>query len=67
MKKLLLPSMIAAASLGMASTAQAAPFNSLDARSMAMGDVGVASTKPGSAGIFNPAMLSQYNDDEDFH
>jgi hypothetical protein len=44
----------------------AAPFNSLDARAMAMGDTGVAAAKPGSASQFNPALLSNYSNDEDF-
>lgn len=36
----------------------AAPFTYQNARSMAMGDTGVASAKIGSAGLFNPALLS---------
>ena len=59
MKKTLL-FLITAAGFASPSTL-AAPFNSLDARSMAMGDVGVASSKPGSAAIFNPALLSENN------
>ncbi|CAA0085516.1 Uncharacterised protein [BD1-7 clade bacterium] len=43
-----------------ACTAQAAPFNTLDTRAMAMGDTGVASAQPASAAIFNPALLSNY-------
>ncbi len=63
MKKHLLPAAIAMASGTLSLSAYAAPFNSLDARSMAMGDVGVAASKSGSAPIFNPALLSQNPDD----
>ncbi|CAA0078960.1 Uncharacterised protein [BD1-7 clade bacterium] len=58
MKKLFLPLMLSS------STAIAAPFTTLDARSMAMGDTGVASSKPGSAPQFNPALLSNYSNNE---
>lgn len=40
----------------------AQPFSSSDARSMAMGDTGVASASDGAAGIFNPALLAQDRD-----
>lgn len=48
------------------SSAFAGPFSNTDARSMAMGDTGVAASKPGTAGIFNPALLSAYADGEKF-
>ncbi|WP_370979680.1 conjugal transfer protein TraF [Agaribacterium sp. ZY112] len=37
----------------------AQPFNSTEARSLAMGDTGVASAKASSAAIFNPALLAE--------
>ena len=39
-------------------TALALPFNSFDPRSMAMGGAGVAIGDPGTAPLFNPALLS---------
>ncbi len=60
-KSLLLP----AALLSAAALAQ--PFSPMDARSMAMGDTGVASALPGSAGLFNPALLSSGNDQGTLH
>jgi len=48
------------------STAFAGSFSSVDARSIAMGSTGVAASKPGTASIFNPALLSIYNDGETF-
>ncbi|MBL4866257.1 MAG: conjugal transfer protein TraF [Pseudomonadales bacterium] len=46
------------------STTFAGSLSNTDARSMAMGDVGVAASKPGTAGLFNPALLSTYTDGE---
>lgn len=61
MKKLLLPTLI------MASTnTLAAPFNAYEARSMAMGDTGVAHATPASAPLFNPAMLSHGRSEKDY-
>ncbi len=62
MKKILCPAI--AALLPFASSAIAAPFNSLDARAMAMGDTGVAASQPGTAPIFNGALMSQNAGDE---
>lgn len=47
------------------SVALAIPFNSFDARSMAMGGAGVAVADAASAPLFNPALLSiaRYSDD----
>ncbi len=44
----------------------AAPFSTTDARTLALGDTGVASAHPGAASLFNPALLSSYADDKDF-
>lgn len=60
-KKLLIPALF------LAHPAFSAPFSTIDARSMAMGDTGVASSNPGSAGLFNSALLSNYDDDENLH
>ena len=62
MKKFLCSAL--AATLPFSSLVIAAPFNSLDARAMAMGDVGVAASQPGSAPIFNAALMSQNASDE---
>lgn len=56
MKKLALPLLLCSTS------AFAIPFNATDTRAMAMGDTGVASSKPGSTPLFNAALLSQYGD-----
>ncbi len=50
-----------------ATSAVAQPFATLDARSMAMGDTGVASAQPGTAALFNPALLSYNSDGETIH
>ncbi len=44
----------------------ALPFNSQDTISRSMGGAGVASSNPGSASQFNPALLSHYREDQDF-
>lgn len=54
------------ASLG-SSYAAAQPFAPLDARSMAMGDTGVASAKIGTSALFNPALLSADGKGENIH
>lgn len=61
MKKLLIPSLILATS-----TAVAAPFNTQEARSMGMGDTGVAHATPAAAPLFNPAMLSHGRSEKDY-
>jgi hypothetical protein len=49
---------IAALSILTCTTVQALPFNSFDPRSMAMGGAGVSVTDPGTAPLFNPALLT---------
>lgn len=60
-KKLLLPALVFSASL------HAQPFAPMDTRSMAMGDTGVASARPGAAGLFNPALLSAGKETDHVH
>lgn len=55
--KILLPALLCSAPV------LAQPFATMDARSMAMGDTGVASAKSGTAALFNPALLSHNKDD----
>ncbi|WP_290581254.1 conjugal transfer protein TraF [Ketobacter sp.] len=62
---LLSSSLLAAALLPLSASAQ--PFMTLDARSMAMGDTGVASAQPGTASLFNPALLSSGPDSDHLH
>ena len=57
MKKYLLPLLFSS------TYAVAGPFVTADARSMAMGDVGVAASAPGTAALYNPALLSSYSED----
>ncbi|MFU8838515.1 MAG: plasmid transfer protein, partial [Thiohalomonadaceae bacterium] len=45
---------------------QAAPFNSYDPRSMAMGGAGVAVGNAGTASMFNPALLAASHDKDRF-
>ena len=47
-------------------TSYAAPFNSFDAKSMAMGGAGVAVASPATAPFFNPALLSAAREDDNF-
>jgi hypothetical protein len=47
-------------------TALAAPFNSVDPRSMGMGGAGVASSSPATAPFFNPAGLAIARQADDF-
>ena len=44
----------------------AAPFNSFDPKTMAMGGAGVAVANPGTAPFFNPALLSIAEESDDF-
>lgn len=57
---------MATAMLLQTTIAHAVPFGSFDPRSMAMGGAGVAVASPGSAPLFNPALLSIANEDDDF-
>ncbi|HEX5637223.1 MAG TPA: conjugal transfer protein TraF, partial [Gammaproteobacteria bacterium] len=61
-KKLLLGAVIAAATTG----AQAAPYGFFDARSVAMGNVSVATGNIAIAGLSNPAMLMMNESDDSF-
>lgn len=56
---------VAIATLGIQS-AQAAPFLPMDARGLAMGNTGVASAQRAHAPAYNPSLLSQASDDDDF-
>lgn len=44
----------------------AAPFMPMDARGLAMGNTGVASAKRAHAPAYNPSLLSQAGEDDDF-
>lgn len=44
----------------------AAPFMPMDARGLAMGNTGVASAKRAHAPAYNPSLLSQANENDDF-
>lgn len=46
--------------------AYAAPFLPMDARGLAMGNTGVASAKRAHAPAYNPSLLSQAKEDDDF-
>ncbi|MBI3188031.1 MAG: conjugal transfer protein TraF [Gammaproteobacteria bacterium] len=61
-KKLLLGAVIAAATTG----AQAAPYGFFDARSVAMGNVSVATGNIAIAGLSNPAMLMMNESNDSF-
>lgn len=63
MKRTLLALSITAVSFQMA---QAAPFMPMDARGLAMGNTGVASAKRAHAPAYNPSLLSQARDNDDF-
>lgn len=56
---------VAIATLGIQSV-QAAPFLPMDARGLAMGNTGVASAKRAHAPAYNPSLLSQASEDDDF-
>ncbi len=45
---------------------QAAPFLPMDARGLAMGSTGVASAQRAHAPAYNPSLLSQASEDDDF-
>ncbi|ROR34757.1 conjugal transfer protein TraF [Inmirania thermothiophila] len=49
-----------------AAAAQAGPFVSFDARSMAMGGTGVATARPEHAPFFNPALMAAAREKDDF-
>src|SRR5690554_6129390 len=46
--------------------ATAAPFMPMDARGLAMGNTGVASAKRAHAPAYNPSLLSQARENDDF-
>ncbi|MCD8523098.1 MAG: conjugal transfer protein TraF [Saccharospirillaceae bacterium] len=56
---------VAIATLGIQSV-QAAPFLPMDARGLAMGNTGVASAQRAHAPAYNPSLLSQASEDDDF-
>lgn len=62
-KRSLLAAAIAAVS---AQSAVAAPFLPMDARGLAMGNTGVASAQRAHAPAYNPSLLSQAHEDDDF-
>lgn len=62
-KRSLLAASIAAIS---AQSALAAPFLPMDARGLAMGNTGVASAQRAHAPAYNPSLLSQAHEDDDF-
>jgi len=62
-KRSLLATAIAALS---AQAVNAAPFMPMDARGLAMGNTGVASAKRAHAPAYNPSLLSQASEDDDF-
>lgn len=49
-----------------AQSALAAPFLPMDARGLAMGNTGVASAQRAHAPAYNPSLLSQAHEDDDF-
>lgn len=62
-KRSLLAASVAAIS---AQSALAAPFLPIDARGLAMGNTGVASAQRAHAPAYNPSLLSQAHEDDDF-
>lgn len=62
-KRSLLAAAIAAVS---AQSSVAAPFMPMDARGLAMGNTGVASAQRAHAPAYNPSLLSQAHEDDDF-
>ena len=62
-KRSLLATAIAAMSV---QATNAAPFLPMDARGLAMGNTGVASAQRAHAPAYNPSLLSQGSDDDDF-
>ena len=65
-KPSLLATAVAAISALSVHTAMATPFLPMDARGLAMGDTGVASAKLAHAPAFNPSLLSQARNEDDF-
>jgi hypothetical protein len=65
-KRSLLSSSIALATIALTQQVAAAPLLPIDARGLAMGSTGVASAKLAHAPQYNPALLSTANDDDDF-
>lgn len=57
---------VTASLLACSAIAQSIPFNSYDARSLAMGGAGVAVGSAGTAPLFNPALLSIPDGHDDF-
>ncbi len=53
-------------SIALAGSAMATPFTGNDAPSNAMGNTGVASSRPQGAFQFNPGLLADYQDSKDF-
>ena len=66
MKKCLAPIVLATGVSLIALDVSAQSFSSFDPRSMAMGGVGVAVSRPDTATYFNPALLSLPREDDDF-
>ena len=66
MKKNLVSVAVGSAMLLGTTATLAAPFNSFDPKTMAMGGAGVAVANPGSAPFFNPALLSIADKSDDF-
>ena len=63
MKRSLLAVAVTALSI---QTAYAAPFMPMDARGLAMGNTGVASAKLAHAPAYNPSLLAQAGEKDDF-
>lgn len=63
MKRTLLATAVAALTIP---AATAAPFMPMDARGLAMGNTGVASAKRAHAPAYNPSLLSQARENDDF-
>lgn len=59
--------LVLAMTAGMMASSQAAAFGSyFDARNDGMGGIGVATTHYGSAAMVNPALVSKYDESDDF-
>lgn len=65
-KKNLFSMALGLAALLVTSATLAVPFNSFDPKSMAMGGAGVAVANPATAPLFNPALLSIADKEDDF-
>lgn len=66
MKKNIVSVAVGSAMILGTSASLAAPFNSFDPKSMAMGGAGVAVSNPAAAPFFNPALLSVADQSDDF-